>query len=470
MTSTSPIILWFRRDLRLSDHLALYTAAKSGRPIIPVWIHDECVETLGGAPKWRMGLSVEAFSDAVKGLKSKLILRRGKAVDVIKQLVAETGATTIYWSRAYDPQALERDVAVKKTLRDLGLEAESFTGHLLFEPWVAHTKAGGFFKVYTPFWNCVRQIPVPACLPAPKALIAPNNWPKSEVISDWNMGHAMNRGAKVVAQHVCVGEEAAYRRLTEFVDTAIDRYKDDRDFAGLPATSRLSENLTYGEISPRSLYHAGRAAMERGARGAEHFIKEVVWREFAYHLVYHTPQITTDNWRPKWNSFPWREDNSHAELWRQGMTGEAFVDAGMRELYVTGIMHNRVRMLAGSYLTKHLMTHWKVGMDWFADTLIDWDPASNAMGWQWIAGCGPDAAPYFRIFNPETQAEKFDNNRIYRNRFIPTQANPHEDAMAFYKAVPRSWQLDLGQVQEKQIISLKEGRERALSAYSAQKA
>ncbi|KAB7616141.1 deoxyribodipyrimidine photo-lyase [Amylibacter sp. SFDW26] len=470
MTTKSPIILWLRRDLRLSDHPALYTAVQTGRPIIPVWIHDECVETLGAAPKWRMGLSVKQFATTLENMGSKLILRRGKAVDVLKGLVKETGATTVYWSRAYDLDAIERDTAVKTSLREMGLKADSFKGHLLFEPWVAQTKAGGFFKVYTPFWNCVRQIPVSDCLPAPTNIASPITWPKTDNIVDWEMGRAMNRGAHVVAKHVCVGEEAALDRLTHFIDTAVDRYKEDRDFAGLPATSRLSENLTYGEISPRVLYHAGRAAMERGAKGAEHFIKEVVWREFAYHLIYHTPQITTSNWRSEWDSFPWRNDNPDAELWRQGMTGEPFIDAGMRELYVTGIMHNRVRMLVGSYLTKHLMTHWKVGLDWFADTLIDWDPASNAMGWQWVAGCGPDAALYFRVFNPATQAEKFDGDRAYRDRFLPTEENSHDDGMSFYAAIPLSWKLDLGQKSEEPIISLKEGRERALAAYSAQKA
>ncbi len=470
MTTTSPIILWFRRDLRLSDHPALYTAAQTGCPIIPVWIHDECVETLGAAPKWRMGLSVEMFDETLKGIGSKLILRRGKAADVLKDLVKETGASTVYWSRAYDPEAIKRDTAVKTSLREMGLKADSFKGHLLFEPWVAQTKAGGFFKVYTPFWNCVRQIPVSYCLPAPTNITPPITWPKTDNIADWEMGRAMNRGANVVAKHVCVGEEAASERLAHFIDAAVDRYKEDRDFAGLPATSHLSENLTYGEISPRALYHAGRVAMQRGAKGAEHFIKEVVWREFAYHLIYHTPQITKSNWRSEWDRFPWRDDNPDAELWRQGMTGEPFIDAGMRELYVTGIMHNRVRMLAGSYLTKHLMTHWKVGLDWFSETLIDWDPASNAMGWQWIAGCGPDAALYFRVFNPETQAEKFDGDRSYRNRFIPSGENPHQDAMSFYQAIPRSWGLKTGQKQEEPIISLKVGRERALAAYSAQKA
>jgi len=470
MTTSSPIILWFRRDLRLQDHQALSAAVQTGRPVIPVWIHDECVDALGAAPKWRMGLSVDVFAQSLKTLGSRLILRRGQAVEVLKELVVQTGAGAVYWSRAYDPQAIERDTAVKANLRDMGIEAESFKGHLLYEPWVPEKKTGGYFKVYTPFWNCARGLPVADYLPAPRQLISPDHWPQTDQIADWAMGRAMNRGADVVAQHICVGEEAAQERLAQFIENAVDRYKEDRDFAGLPATSRLSENLTYGEISPLALYRAGRAAMERGARGAEHFIKEVVWREFAYHLIYHTPQITHANWRPEWDGFPWRGESADVQLWRQGLTGEPFVDAGMRELYVTGTMHNRVRMLVGSYLTKHLMSHWKLGMDWFAQTLIDWDPAANAMGWQWIAGCGPDAAPYFRVFNPETQAEKFDKNRDYRDRFIPFGKDPHPDALSFYAAVPRAWGLKIGQIADEPVISLKDGRARALAAYAARKA
>jgi deoxyribodipyrimidine photo-lyase len=211
--------------------------------------------------------------------------------------------------------------------------------------------------------------------------------------------------------------------------------------------------------------------MERGSAGAETFLKEMVWREFAYHLLFHTPHIASANWRPEWDSFPWRGDNADAERWRRGMTGEPFVDAAMREMYVTGTMHNRARMIAASYLTKHLMTHWKVGLDWFAKCLTDWDPASNAMGWQWVAGSGPDAAPYFRVFNPETQAVKFDPDGAYIRRFVAERADtPGQEALDFFAAVPRSWQLDPARPYPAPMVGLAEGRDRALAAFAARKA
>ncbi len=277
----------------------------------------------------------------------------------------------------------------------------------------------------------------------------------------------MDRGAGVVARFVRVGEVAATERLEAFLDGAIASYARNRDRPDLDATSRLSENLTYGEISARSVWHAARRAEEEGAAGAATFLKELGWREFAWHLIWHTPYIVERSWRDGWDDFPWRADNPDAERWRRGMTGEAMVDAGMREMYVTGTMHNRVRMLVASYLTKHLMTHWKIGLDWFADCLIDWDPASNAMGWQWAAGSGPDAAPFFRVFNPATQADRFDPDGAYRRRFVWELAPgaAHRDARAFLDAVPKSWGLDATAPYPKPLIDLKEGRRAALAAY-----
>ena len=233
------------------------------------------------------------------------------------------------------------------------------------------------------------------------------------------------------------------------------------------ATSGLSEPLAYGEISPRTIWHAGQRLLAAGSPGAEGFLKELVWREFAYHLMFHTPRITSTNWRSEWDAFSWREDEAHPDViaWKRGVTGEPIVDAAMREMYVTGRMHNRSRMIVASYLTKHLMTHWKIGQRWFAECLIDWDPASNAMGWQWAAGCGPDAAPFFRIFNPATQAEKFDPDRMYRRRWL----GRGERAMSYFDAIPPSWKLGPGSVPAKPIIDLKEGRLRALAAYDALK-
>jgi len=464
---SAPILVWFRRDLRLSDHLALSKAAASGAPVIPVFILDEVVEAHGAAPKFRLGLGIEAFAKSLEKIGSRLILRRGPALETLRALVAETGAQAVYWSRAYDPDSVARDRPLKAGLKADGVSAESFTGHVFFEPWTVETKTGGFYKVYTPFWKAVSGSHLPEPLPEVVRLMAPLEWPHSENLADWHLDRDMRRGAAILSQHVCVGSAAALARLDHFLDGPVIDYDHARDFPAVPGTSRLSENLAYGEISPLQVWHRGQDALRQGAAGAETFLKEIVWREFAYHLAFHTPHITTQSWRPEWEAFPWAGDETDAALaWKQGRTGVEIVDAGMRELYVTGYMHNRVRMIVGSYLTKNLLTDWRVGLKWFEDCLIDWDPASNAMGWQWVAGCGPDAAPYFRVFNADTQAEKFDKQGLYRARFLP-KANGVADGLAsdFYQAVPRAWALSPADDARLPTVDLKAGRVRALEAY-----
>ncbi|NGQ92504.1 deoxyribodipyrimidine photo-lyase [Rhodobacter sp. HX-7-19] len=464
---TSPLILWFRRDLRLDDLPMLTAALATGRPLIPVFILDPETEALGAAAKWRLGLGVAHFAERLAAAGSRLILRRGPAREVLAALVAETGAAGVMWSRLYDPAAKARDAAVKSWLKAEGRLGESHPGHLLFEPWTVETGQGGFYRVFTPYWRAVRGRDVAAPVPAPARLPAPEGWPASDRIEDWRMGAAMRRGAAVVAGHIRVGAEAALARMEAFLAGPVARYDAARDLPAEDGTSRLSENLTYGEIGIRRVWHAGMAAHLRGSAGAETFLKELAWREFAYHLMHHTPQILDRNWKAEWDSFPWAGEGPQVEAWRRGMTGEPFVDAAMREMYVTGTMHNRGRMIVASYLTKHLMTHWKLGLDWFADCLTDWDPAANAMGWQWAAGSGPDAAPYFRIFNPATQVEKFDPKGLYRRRFIAEMSRaPGAEAMAFFAAVPLSWGLDPGRGYPGRIVDLAEGRARALAAYA----
>lgn len=463
-----PLILWVRRDLRLADNPMLGDAVASGRVIVPVFILDAETESLGAAAKWRLGLGVAAFAKALEGIGSRLILRRGPALEVLRGLVADVGAGAVHWARLYDPEAKARDTGVKAALRADGIEAVSHAGHVLFEPWTVATGQGGFYKVYSPFWRAVKSLDVAFPQPAPKSLRAPDVWPASDVLQDWQMGRAMNRGAAVVVAHVGVGEAVAQARLADFLDGPVEVYKERRDFPAEDATSRLSENLTHGEIGPRMVWHGGMRAMQEGRAGAEHFLKELVWREFAYHLLHHSPHITTRNWREEWDGFAWRGDNVDAERWRRGMTGEPFVDAAMREMYVTGTMHNRARMIAASYLTKHLLTDWRVGQRWFAECLTDWDPAANAMGWQWAAGSGPDAALYFRVFNPETQAEKFDPKAAYRHRFIAEfSREPGADAKSYFEAVPRSWGLDAKARYPERMVELAAGRKRALAAYAA---
>lgn len=470
---TSPVLVWFRRDLRLSDHAALTAACDLGRPVIPVFLNDEGVAPLGAAPKWRLEQGLRALSASIEALGSRLILRSGPAEQALQSLIAETGATAVFWSRSYDPALRDRDVALKAALHGQGIDAQSFKGHLLFEPWTAQTKAGGFFKVYTPFWKTVRDRAVDAPLPAPTHLITPQSWPLSEALENWNLGRAMNRGAAVLTRNVPAGEVAAQDKLADFVAHKVGRYDDDRDFPGTEGTSNLSDHLSVGEISPRQCWHAAQRALQDGAKGTETFLKEITWREFAWHLLFHTPHLTYDTWREDWRGFQWITDESAPEVlaWQQGRTGIEIVDAGMRELQVTGRMHNRVRMIVASFLTKNLLVDWRIGMRWFEQHLIDWDPASNAMGWQWVAGCGPDAAPYFRVFNPVTQAEKFDPRARYRRRWLVEGArDPHADALAYFDAVPRRWGLSSDQRHTPPMQDVSEGRKRALAAYEQFKA
>lgn len=470
MTQQKPSILWLRRDLRLIDNPSLRAACAEGGPVIPVFIRDDNVARLGAAPAWRLGLSLGDLAQSLLAKGSRLILRTGDAIETLLALIEETGAESVHWSRLYDPEAIERDTAVKAALKERGITAHSHNAHLLFEPWTVETQQGGFYKVYTPLWRAVKDRDVPAPEAAPARIPAPDAWPASDALEQWGLGGAMQRGADVCRPYQSVGETAAQDRLSAFVDGAIRDYATGRDLPATNGTSNLSENLTYGEISARQCWHAGLRALHDGADGAETWLKELVWREFAYHLTYHTPRITTRNWREEWDAFPWNEDASRPDVvaWKQGRTGVPFVDAAMREMYVTGRMHNRGRMIVASYLTKHLMTHWKIGHDWFTDCLTDWDPAANALGWQWAAGCGPDATPYFRVFNPETQIKKFDPDRAYIHRWIAEDArDPSATALSYFDAIPRAWGMSAHDRYPAPVVDLQDGRKRALAAYEA---
>ena len=461
----APILLWMRRDLRLADNPMLAEAARTGRPLIPVFVMDDVVASTGTAPLWRWGLSLESFDAALRGLGSRLTFRRGPAPEVLAGLAEETGAAELWFSRPYGGEAEARDGAVRDRLEEAGAEVRRFRGHLLFEPEEVATGSGGHYKVYTPFWKNVRGRDVTPPEPAPERLRGVNDWPESESLPDWELAGPMRRGAEVVARHVCVGEARALERMETFLAERIEDYARARDMLAVDGTSGLSENLTYGEIGPRAVWHAGRRELEAG-RGDETFLKELVWREFAHHLLHHEPRLAEESWRPEWKDFPWKDGGPEAETWTKGRTGMDVVDAAMREMYVTGTMHNRGRMIVASYLTKHLMTHWKVGETWFRDCLIDWDVANNAMGWQWIAGSGPDASPFFRVFNPEGQAEKFDPKGEYRARWIAeTQDDPGELALSYFDAIPESWGLSPGDPYPEPIVSAADGRQRALDAY-----
>ncbi|MGI9367650.1 MAG: cryptochrome/photolyase family protein [Ruegeria sp.] len=459
----SPIIFWFRRDLRLSDHSGLSAVAATGRPIIPVFILDEVAETLGSAPKWRLGIGLETFGSALEEIGSRLILRRGPALKVIRQVIDETGANSVHWSRSYDPGSINRDRQIKEALQHSGVEARSHQGHLLFEPWTVANKSGQPFKVFTPMWRAVRSRDVEAPSKKVSRLVSPREWPESEALRDWCLGQAMQRGKNVVSSYASPGEGAAHDWLHGFLENGVRRYAELRDRPNLSATSNLSEYLSLGEIGPRTIWHGAIRAGD-----GEAFLRQLAWREFAYHLMFHFPGIVSGNWKPEWNSFPWitDPDHPHVEAWKQARTGVPMVDAGLREMYVTGRMHNRSRMIVASYLTKHLMVHWKIGMDWFAECLTDWDPAANAMGWQWVAGSGPDAAPYFRVFNPEIQQKRFDPEKEYVRRWIAEgRSDPSEASLDYFRAVPRSWELGETAMYSSPIVDLDTGRRTALAAY-----
>ncbi|WP_316014314.1 deoxyribodipyrimidine photo-lyase [Roseobacter sp. HKCCA0434] len=451
-------ILWLRRDLRLSDHPALCAAAEAGA-VVPVFIRSAWVDDLGSAARWRLGLSLDALAGELEDRGSRLILRAGPPREVLEALIEETGATSVHWTRLYDGESQERDAEIKSALKDQDIAVESHPGHVLFEPWTVETGSGSYYKVYTPYRKAVEDRDIPEPLDIPD-LAAPGKWPESDSLSDWNLSADMNRGAEVVAGHVSAGPRAAVGRMGAFMRNGIVDYDDERDRPDHDGTSKLSEYFAWGELGIRQAWHASKP---HTGQGAQTFRQELIWRDFAWHLIYHTPQIEERNWREKWDDFPWRDDNEDAERWRRGMTGEPIVDAGMRQLYVTGWMHNRVRMIVASYLTKHLMTHWKVGLDWFAECLVDHDPASNAMGWQWSAGSGPDATPFFRVFNPATQAEKFDPDGSYRDNWLRPET--YKDAASFFQAIPRSWGMSADDPYPDPLVDLKEGRERALDAY-----
>lgn len=468
----SPVILWFRRDLRLDDHPALAAAVQSGRPVLPVFIHDESVEALGAAPRFRLGLSLAALAAALEAHGSRLTLRRGPAAEVLGDLVEETGAAAVFWSRLYDPASRARDGAVKSALGGAGTEARSFPGHLLAEPWEVGGEGG--YKVFGAFWKALRRHGVGAPVDAPGDLRPLARWPAGDELRDWALDRPMQRGAAVVAMHQAPGGEGAADRLARFLVQPLREYAQARELPGVEGTSGLSENLAWGEISPRRIWHRVADlrdnASDAGA-GAEAFLRQLAWRDFAWHLLYHAPELDRRNWRADWDGFPWRGENEDAEAWRRGMTGEPFVDAAMREMFVSGTMHNRARMIVASYLTKHLLTDWRIGLAWFAECLTDWDPASNALNWQWVAGSGPDAAPFFRIFNPALQAAKFDADGAYRRRWIAEgQDAPPATAQAFFAASPRRWRLDPARAYPAPRIGLAAGRARALDAYQGRRA
>lgn len=457
-----PVSIWWAgRDLRLADNPALCAAADRGH-VVPVFVLDDACAALGAAAGWRLAQSMAALDADLRRRHARLVVRRGSPAQVLADLARETGADQVHLNSGLPFFHVGDDTV--DALRAAGVSLVVHGGNWLLPPGRVLTGQGTAYRKFTPFWKNLRGHDIAAPLPAPAPLTCPD-LPAGLDAADWGLGRAMRRGAGVLGRHHTVGEAAAAERLAEFLDAALTAYPEDRNRPDKrQGTSGLSDALAVGEISARQVWHAARGAMQRGNRGAEAFLSELAWRDFARDLWFHNPDMDRSAWNPDWARFPWRGGDSGegakaAQAWQRAQTGIDIVDAGMRQLYATGRMHNRVRMIVASYLTKHLLVDWRVGLAWFADTLTDWDPASNAMNWQWVAGSGPDAAPFFRIFNPDTQADKFDPKTRYRDHWLRG-----EGARDFAAAVPQSWPDPLARPAQP-VMALAEGRARALAAY-----
>lgn len=476
--STPTTIVWLRQDLRVADQPALRRAADRGR-VVPVYIwapEEEGDWPPGGATRWWLHHSLASLDEQLRERGSRLIIRRGPTQATLDELLEETGATAVYWNRRYEPAAIERDKQVKATLLSRGVQAESFNGSLLHEPWTVVTKQGGPYQVFTPFWKaCLTADVRQETLPTPREVTSPAKWPKSLPLDElellpsipWDAGfyEAWN-----------VGAPAAERRLQQFISEAIARYHEDRDRADVDGSSLLSPHLHFGELSPRQVWTAvekelakSPALKSKSGKGAEVFLKEVGWREFAHHLLYNFPQTPTEPLREQFRHFPWRRSKEDLRAWQRGQTGFPIVDAAMRQLWTTGYLPNRTRMVVASFLTKDLRLPWQRGAEWFWETLVDADLGNNTLGWQWTAGCGADAAPYFRVFNPTMQAEKADPDGEYIRRWVPELAKlPTKWLREPWTAPDEELQaagVELGKTYPRPMVDHHEARDAALAAY-----
>ena len=422
-------IVWFRRDLRLTDNPALAAACERARHVVALYVHaphEEGDWAAGGAGRWWLHHSLAALDGALRARGGTLVMRRGDSLASLLEIARETGATAVYWNRLYDPRLVARDRRIKVALREVGLECETFNAALLAEPWELRTGKGEPYRVFTPYWRAcatgLDSLPPPRS--PPEVIPAASPAPPSLTLDELELRPRVRWDSGLAAAWT-PGETGALARLEAFARDSIARYGEGRNRPDLPETSRLSPYLHFGEIGPRQCLAVARSvSSERPAAqtSTDSFVRELGWREFAHHLLHHFPETPTTPLDARFASFPWASNSSWLEAWQRGRTGYPIVDAGMRELWTTGWMHNRVRMVAASLLAKNLRQPWLAGARWFWDTLVDADLANNTLGWQWTAGCGADAAPYFRIFNPMLQTERFDPSRAYLRRWLPELA------------------------------------------------
>ncbi|MGO4526593.1 deoxyribodipyrimidine photo-lyase [Microvirga sp. 2MCAF35] len=429
--SRSPVLVWFRDDHRLTDNPALAAAAATGSQVLCFAVLDDSddLRSLGGAARWWLHGSLKALDESLEQAGSRLALFKGPALSVVERIAHETGASAIYWNRRYGVAEIALDTAVKKRLTEGGFKAQSFNGRLLHEPWDIVNQAGKPFQVFTPYLRAVRARSVPTPCPAPKRLPG-GTWPAS--LSDFmfplaelGLEPSSPDWAGGLRKEWRPGEQAARASFRDFLSKGLNGYAENRDRPSLSGTSRLSPHLRFGEIGPRQIWHAVMARVTEHAglaRDAEKYLSEIVWRDFSHQLLHVHPHLPIRSHSSRFNGFPWIDDPGTLNAWQRGRTGYPIVDAGMRQLWQTGWMHNRVRMITASFLVKHLLTDWREGEAWFWDTLVDADPANNAFSWQWVAGTGPDSAPFHRIFNPVTQGEKFDPDGDYIRTFVPEVA------------------------------------------------
>ncbi len=464
----SVALVWFRRDLRLQDNPALQAALDAGHVPVPVYIHaphEEGDWAPGGASNTWLHRSLAALDADLRARGSSLVLRQGDSQAQLQALIEQTGAVAVYWNRKYEPATQPRDAKIKRALREQGIEADSYNGSLMFEPWDVATQQGGPYKVFTPFWrNALTRLQLPAQTHAPEDMRA--HRVSGESLEALNLAPSIPWDRQFW-DHWQPGEAGAHEALTVFIDGALNGYREQRDLPDRVGTSLLSPHLHFGEIAPWQIVRRlqGERSASRDA-DIDGYIRELGWREFSYHLLHHFPQTPDHNLNPRFDQFQWAKPDAEAlRAWQQGRTGIPIVDAGLRELWATGYMHNRVRMIVASYLCKHMRQHWREGARWFWDTLVDADLANNTMGWQWVAGTGADAAPYFRIFNPVTQSQKFDPQARYITRWVPELAAlpvkarfaPWQSPQLLAECAPGYPALPL--------VDLSEGRDAALVAY-----
>ena len=471
-------ILWFRHDLRLDDNPALAAAAARGA-VVPVFIHapdEESPWEPGAASRWWLHHSLEKLAAALTKVGVSLVIRSGPSLEVLRTLVSEYTATHVAWNRRYEPAVVKRDTVIKQALTADGLVVESFNGGLLFEPVHVATKEGKPYQVFTPFWRSLLARAEPATPTAPprklRAAAAMKRGARSLTVADLGLLPAIDWAA-TMRKTWSPGEAGAAKRLASFLDRGLNGYSTERDRPDHDGTSSLSAHLHFGEISPRRVWHAVREAVgglpaTQITGSPEVYLRELGWREFASHLLYHFPHTTNAPLRAGYARFPWANDPVGLSAWQRGQTGYPVVDAGMRQLWATGWMHNRVRMIVASFLVKDLRVNWLEGARWFWDTLVDANLAANTLGWQWAAGCGADAAPYFRIFNPTSQGRKFDPEGTFVRRWVPelgrlSAADIHAPAEADQATLAKAG-VSLGREYPEPIVDHAEARKLALAA------